>query len=218
MGRFLQTDPIGIADGANVYDYTGGDPVNGVDPSGLGPRPAYCFYTTYIRQAVPVPSGQGANEAFISHDIVSYDWQCYNYGHDSPATSAGPSVVPLDGGEVVITARRHKSRSHNEKEKPKYCRSIGYQIGSAADSAGLYSLQVPSAFASLGGADFPFALAGYELGGAIRNIGIVFKAAGGAPIETADIIANFLPTSKSVIGKLLVDGSLSALNSPDACE
>ena len=35
MGRFLQTDPIGIAGGANVYDYTGGDPVNGVDPSGL---------------------------------------------------------------------------------------------------------------------------------------------------------------------------------------
>ena len=34
MGRFLQTDPIGIAGGANVYDYAGGDPVNRVDPSG----------------------------------------------------------------------------------------------------------------------------------------------------------------------------------------
>ena len=67
MGRFLQTDPIGIAGGANVYDYAGGDPVNGVDPSGLASRPAYCNLTTYTRQAVPVPSGQGANEAFISH-------------------------------------------------------------------------------------------------------------------------------------------------------
>ena len=38
LGRFLQTDPIGIAGGANVYDYAGGDPVNGVDPSGLACR------------------------------------------------------------------------------------------------------------------------------------------------------------------------------------
>ena len=35
LGRFLQTDPIGYADGLNWYTYVGGDPVNGVDPLGL---------------------------------------------------------------------------------------------------------------------------------------------------------------------------------------
>jgi RHS repeat-associated protein len=50
VGRFLTRDPIRWAGGLNLYGYCGGDPVNGVDPSGLCSHCGYCLLAE-VREA-----------------------------------------------------------------------------------------------------------------------------------------------------------------------
>jgi RHS repeat-associated protein len=50
-GRYVQSDPIGLAGGINTYSYVNGNPVSYVDPLGLWRWPD--FYTISIPTSVP---------------------------------------------------------------------------------------------------------------------------------------------------------------------
>jgi len=67
LGRFLQTDPAGMAGGVNLYAYAGEDPVNGVDPSGMtqakDPAPATCVGDVCTASPA-VATGQGLTIIF----------------------------------------------------------------------------------------------------------------------------------------------------------
>ncbi len=54
LGRFLQPDPIGYADGLNLYAYVGNDPLNFIDPWGLAARSTSWDLANIFPEGAPI--------------------------------------------------------------------------------------------------------------------------------------------------------------------
>jgi RHS repeat-associated protein len=84
-GRFVNEDPAGFAGGVNLYAFSGNDPVNGRDPSGLDD--VTCEF---------IPGQRDASHNGIVVTVSTGFWVCASSGGSGGATFGGK--LPAGGG------------------------------------------------------------------------------------------------------------------------
>ncbi len=95
IGRFLQTDPIGYAAGANLYGYVGGDSVNFTDPLGLDCQEVGIGPTSNVGD---IDCRFGGRRHVARSGFSSDGIQSWMYGSSSPEGRRGRTDVYNGGG------------------------------------------------------------------------------------------------------------------------
>jgi RHS repeat-associated protein len=95
QGRFLQPDPIGYADGMNIYAYVGNNPLNSIDPWGLVRRDSRWTeqFLEKQRERRYNPIRHGGNR--------EYDFGYNEYADDTFVLSDGRELSDTEFGNYV---------------------------------------------------------------------------------------------------------------------
>ncbi len=106
LGRFLQTDPIGYADGMNLYAYCGNNPLNLIDPWGL------CLEKSF--------AARQAEKYGVSEETYIQAWYEVVAITGMWATGTGSDKITLSGNYAFIEMMKNHPDVQIAREKGSY--------------------------------------------------------------------------------------------------
>jgi len=98
VGRYVQSDPLGIKGGLNTYGYVEGAPLNLVDPTGQGPEGLLGCSLGPVGCAVGICLGAAATYYGIRGTVNAIQSSSNNSSGDGKG-SGGGNVIPFPGAK-----------------------------------------------------------------------------------------------------------------------